>query len=55
MKSLKTIAQYEIKIAYLKSYRKKIIIIQSLNTCYLKLHFQNIFNDLNLFSSHFFV
>ncbi len=51
---LKTIAQYEITIVSLKSYCKKIIIIQSLNTRSLKLHFQNILNDPNIFASRIF-
>jgi hypothetical protein len=52
MHRLKTIAQYEITIVSLKSYCKKFVIIQSLNTHYLKLHFQNILNDPNLFELH---
>jgi len=50
MHRLKTTTRYEITIAYLKSYLKKKIIIQSLNTCYLKLHFEDILNDPNLFA-----
>jgi hypothetical protein len=52
MHYLKTTTQYEITIASLKSYHKKIIIIQSLNIHSFKLYFQNILNDPNLFSSH---
>jgi hypothetical protein len=42
MHCLKTITQYEITIAYLKSNCKKVIVIKSLNTCSLILHFQDI-------------
>jgi len=52
MHCLKTIAQYEITIISLKFYHKEFIIIQFLNIQILKLHFQNILNDPNLFASH---
>ncbi len=52
MHHLKTTAQYEITIVSLKSYCKHFIIIQFLNTCSLKLHFQDVLNDPNLFASH---
>jgi len=52
MHCLKTTTQYEITIAFLISYCKKIIIIESLNTHPSKSHFQNILNDPNLFTSH---
>jgi hypothetical protein len=42
MYNLKT-TSYEITIVYLKFYHKK---------CSLKLHFQTIFKDSNLFTSH---
>jgi len=42
----------KITIVSLKSYCKKIIVIQSLNIRSLKLHFQDILNNSNLFSSH---
>jgi hypothetical protein len=54
MHRLKTTTQYKITIASLKSYCKKIIIIQFLNTRFLKLHFQDILNVPNLFASHIF-
>jgi len=43
MHCLKTITQYEITIAYLKSYRKEFVVVKSLNTCSLLLHFQDIY------------
>jgi hypothetical protein len=52
MHCLKTIAQYEKTIISLKFYHKELIIIQFLNIQNLKLHFQNILNDPNLFASH---
>jgi hypothetical protein len=52
MHCLKTIAQYKITIDSLKSCYKKFVIVQYLNIHYLKLHFQNILNDPNLFASH---
>jgi hypothetical protein len=52
MRHLKKIAQYKVTIAYLKSYCKEFIIIQSLNTRSLKLHFQYILNDPDLLASH---
>jgi hypothetical protein len=55
MHCLKTIAQYKIIIVSFKSYCKKTIVIQSLNTYSLKLDFQDILNNLNLFESHIFV
>jgi hypothetical protein len=36
----------------LKSYCKKLIVIQSLNIHFLKLHFQDILNNSNFFVSH---
>jgi len=54
MHCLKTTTQYEITIASIISYCKEFIIIQSLNTHPSKLHFQNILNDSNLFTSHIF-
>jgi hypothetical protein len=51
MHNLKT--SYEVTIVCLKSYHKKIIaIILKKNS--LKLHFQTIFKDSNLFTSHIF-
>jgi hypothetical protein len=52
MHRLKTISQYKVTITYLKSYHKEFTIIKSLNTCSLKLHFQDILNDPNLLASH---
>jgi len=52
MHCFKTIAQYKITIVSLNSYHKKFIILQSLNTRSLKLHFQDILNDPNLLASH---
>ncbi len=52
MHRLKKFAQCKVTIAYLKSYCKEFIIIQSLITRSLKLHFQYILNDLDLLASH---
>jgi len=54
MHRLKTTTQYEIRIASLKSYCKEFIILQFLNTRFIKLHFQDILNVPNLFASHIF-
>jgi hypothetical protein len=52
MHRLKTTIQHAITIASFISYHKKFIIMQFLNTYSLKLHFQDILNNPNLFASH---
>jgi hypothetical protein len=42
----------QITIAFLQSYHSKFIIIQSLNTCSLVSHFEDVFAYPNLLTSH---
>ncbi len=47
MFQLKTNSQYRLAILSLKSYCSKNIIVESLNTCSLTLHFEDILEDPN--------
>ncbi len=47
---LKANSQYKLAIVCLKSYCSKNWIVQSLSTCLLNLHFENIFVDPNLWT-----
>jgi hypothetical protein len=49
---LRTTAWYELTLIFLKFYCTKFVIIESLNTCSLTLHFQNIIVDQNLLAFH---
>jgi hypothetical protein len=51
MFQLKTNAQYKLAIISLKSYSSKKIIVESLNTRSLSLHFEDILEDPNLLAS----
>jgi len=51
MFQLKTNAQYKLAIISLKSYSSKKIIVESLNTRFLSLHFEDILEDPNLLAS----
>jgi hypothetical protein len=52
MHRLRTTTQYELTLISLKSYHTKFVIIESLNTHSLTLHFQNIFANQNLSTFH---
>jgi hypothetical protein len=52
MVQLRTNAQYKLAIVSLKSYHSKFIIVQSFNTHFLTLHFEDILIDSNLLSTH---
>jgi len=52
MQRLKTTAQWQLCVPYLQHFRQTHTIIQSLNTRFQSLHFQNIETDHNLQTSH---
>jgi hypothetical protein len=52
MHRFRTTTQYELTLISLKSYCTKFVIIESLNTHSLTLHFQNILANQNLLTSH---
>jgi hypothetical protein len=52
MHRFRTTTQYELTLISLKFYHTKFVIIESLNTRSLTLHFQNILANQNLSASH---
>jgi hypothetical protein len=52
MFQLITNAQYKLAIVSLKSYHSKKLIVESFNTCSLTLHFEDVFANPNLLTSH---
>jgi hypothetical protein len=55
MLQLRTHAQYKITIVSLQSFCSKFMIIQTLYTCSLVSHFEDVFAYPNLLTSHFFL
>jgi hypothetical protein len=55
MLQLRTHAQYKITIVSLQSFRSKFMNIQTLYTCSLVSHFEDVFAYPNLLTSHFFL